>query len=348
MNCPIYQGAQVPDKRPENANSGLWYNKFCNTWKNDFSGFTEPSKQDQTQDTGKKIWIDAMTKSPVGDKLLIQEMKDRRQKFVKACDGRSITLNSNSVLVCGLGQSHPVENGFSWHHILGGPYIPGSSVKGLVRAWAVWSKVDENENEIIRIFGPADIGKKHVGSVIFLDALPTSRVQLKTEIMTPHYDPWYQKGEAPGDWHDPNPIPFLAVEAGQSFNFAIVPAVRMDPSFQKDCDHALEWLIAALVNSGAGAKTAIGFGRFAPPDTTLPDRVNEKVWENAILGYNPGNKTVSAKAADGRSAEAVNTSDKPLISDEVIKKMKKKIVKAKVVVSPAGGKSFRLMKVDVV
>ena len=59
-----------------------------------------------------------------------------------------------------------------------------------------------------------------VGSIIFLDAFPIKPVQLKVDIITPHYGPYYLDDEGktpPADWHSPIPVPFLAVDSNQEF-----------------------------------------------------------------------------------------------------------------------------------
>jgi CRISPR-associated protein Cmr6 len=79
--------------------------------------------------------------------------------------------------------------------------------------------------------------------------------------MTPHYGPYYERSEVPGDWHSPMPIPFLTVSPGQSFVFALVPRTLSNAD-RTDCHTAVEWLENALLELGAGAKTAVGYGRF--------------------------------------------------------------------------------------
>lgn len=353
MNCPLYSmDNPVPVQRPDQANCGLWYDKFCNTWADDFTKFIKKNDENGKEIGGKNIWIDSMTNAPVGNRSLLNEANSRRENMVKACSGRIISITTNSVFVSGLGRSHPVENGFTWHHTLGVPYLPGSSVKGVVRAWTVW-KNDEKQEDVVRILGPRGNGPKQVGSVIFLDALPKSPMRLKTEIMTPHYGPWYQKPseneayKAPGDWHAPIPIPFLAVEAGQSFCFGIMPRDLADEKGKEDCAKVLVWLKEALEWLGAGAKTAIGMGRFEPPRESALS-VTEEVWENVILVYDPGQRAVVANMADSRKATGINIATCPLIGDEVIAKIKKKTVKARVTVTPAGGTAYRLLKVEVI
>lgn len=46
-----------------------------------------------------------------------------------------ITATTTSRLVTGMGLPHPKENGFAWMRPYGIPYIPGSSVKGMLLGW---------------------------------------------------------------------------------------------------------------------------------------------------------------------------------------------------------------------
>ena len=184
-------------------------------------------------------------------------------------------LDLQSRFVTGLGLEHPIENGFAWHHSLGVPYLAGSAVKGLTRAFAeTWLNGSEgDQTDIDRIFGA---GLK-AGSVTFLDGLPTRPVRMAAEVATPHLGTWLQSDrskkyvptesqreqpeeDVPADWVDPNPIPFLTVERGQTMAFALLPRRSEDRS---DCAKARPWLHDALTLLGAGAKTAVGYGLFA-------------------------------------------------------------------------------------
>ena len=244
---PLYTQEKISWK---GGNAGLWYDKFCNQWEPDWSGLG---------DDGKKEWIKTVT-GKVGHQSQLETTNTRLADFLKAHNQQPLFFKNTYTFVTGLGREHPVENGFAWHHTLGVPYLPGSSVKGMVRAWAKqWDpKPDE---EINRIFGPKE-GDLRVGSVIFLDALPTCPVELQADIMTPHYGPYYQddKGQTPpADWHSPTPILFLAVSKEQSFVFGLLPRREKD---RADCQQVENWLRDALCWIGAGAKTAVGYGRF--------------------------------------------------------------------------------------
>ncbi|MGB3683862.1 MAG: type III-B CRISPR module RAMP protein Cmr6 [Rubrobacteraceae bacterium] len=249
---PLYSEAAEQSINWNGGNTGLWYDKFFDRWQKDGS----------IRDGDKQAWIETV-KGKCGNGDLLQQAKQRMQRLLESAGGQPLFYELESDFVTGLGRQHPVENGFAWHHTLGTPYLPGSSVKGIVRACAEqWEDPKPDNADIKRIFGSESKQDEdsHVGSVIFLDAIPTGPVQLKADIMTPHYNPYY-KGEAPpADWHSPNPIPFLVVEAGAGFGFGILPRSNED---EADCEVARGWLEEALEWTGAGAKTAVGYGRFA-------------------------------------------------------------------------------------
>jgi len=212
-------------------------------------------------------WINTMVTCKIGNRVLMEEAKGRTEKLLLAHSQYPIFFRTVGSFVTGLGRNHPVENGFVWHHTLGVPYIPGSSVKGLVRAWATswdsgWGSEEEKLEVLSRIFGPRRSKGHSVGSVVFLDAIPVKPVQLKADIMTPHYGPYYQGDKPPADWHSPVPIPFLVVDDKQEFQFGIMPRRPQEDEDIKDCETASHWLIEALENIGAGAKTSVGYGRF--------------------------------------------------------------------------------------
>ena len=209
--------------------------------------------------TGPKLaWIDTLTTGKAGMAGQIDECVSRLMRLIDRRGGRFAVFAAESRFVTGLGRSHPVENGFAWHPTLGTPYLPGSSVKGLVRAWA---KLDTDPSPpcetVERLLG--DRGA--AGGISFLDAVPIAPVQLEADVMTPHYAGWTST-EPPGDWCSPVPIPFLVAAAGTSFLFGVIPC-RADTD---DLSAVMSWLCSALAWNGAGAKTAVGYGRFGRSD----------------------------------------------------------------------------------
>lgn len=253
MMRPLYREAEGHIDW-KGGNAGLWYDKFFDQWE---SG-------ESLMDGGKQRWVEGMTKASVGVRRQLEEYQGRLVELLDHHGRWPLFYALESDFVTGLGREHPVENGFAWHSTLGTPYLPGSSIKGLVRAWAEqWENADKAELKCIFGSESKDDRDFRVGSVAFLDAIPTSPIKLKPDIMTPHYAPYYQDptgSTPPADWHSPTPIPFLVVAAGASFMFGILPRRKEDGS---DCEKAGEWLEQALRWTGAGTKTAVGYGRFA-------------------------------------------------------------------------------------
>ena len=86
-----------------------------------------------------------------------------------------------------------------------------------------------------------------------------------------HHPKYYQarddKVPPPGDWEDPVPTTFLAVDPGTEFAFAVAPRRPDDTDLAR---RAAEWLKAALADWGAGAKTAAGYGRIEAREIAQP------------------------------------------------------------------------------
>lgn len=263
MVRPLYRDTS-PGFDPAKSHAGLWYDKFCDQWMGQWSA-PEVKKSD---------WISTVANGhPVGDDAVLNDFARRQQNLVEATKGKCLALQTESRFVTGLGREHPVENGFAWHPTLGTPYLPGSSIKGLLRAWAsLWwanekegRERDEQKALIHAILGrgEARADEGAVGAIVIFDALPLQPVVLEADVMTPHYDDYYQKGLAPGDWISPVPIPFLVVAEGTQFQFAFAPRSSAGREYLSTVE---AWLNDALRWLGAGAKTAVGYGRFGEPD----------------------------------------------------------------------------------
>jgi CRISPR-associated protein Cmr6 len=160
----------------------------------------------------------------------------------------------------GLGNEHPLENGFSFMWPYGLPYLPGSGVKGVLRKAAQeladglwgdsrgWSEQPSYEinvgtqqqprwikvSMIDVLFGrepPRGDGDHVRGALTFWDVIPQiAGDSLLVEIMTPHQTHYYQQKKekktgdsvSPHDSGQPNPIYFLTVPPGSSCAFHVV------------------------------------------------------------------------------------------------------------------------------
>ena len=171
---------------------GLWFERFFNQYD---AGWSVPAK-------GKSQWIKAVEGS-CGDDVQMEQANHRRIKLIRSLGGEFGIFNLDWHFVTGMGNAHPVENGFSWHPTLGTPWIPGSTVKGLVRAWVERELIPTGhcDKKLVYMFfgseskNPDECEEDNrAGALLFFDAIPVNKVQLTTDIMTPHYGKWYEQG----------------------------------------------------------------------------------------------------------------------------------------------------------
>ncbi len=244
---PLYETAgKVPARRDPDGHAGLWFDKFCNKW-------------DGNWNVSKTDWISAFTECEAGTRNQIEENALRLLRLVRRCRGRAEVFTTASRFVTGLGRSHPLENGFAWHPTLGVPYLPGSSMKGMVHAWTKQEADPEVSGETA---APLPGCPENTGRVIFLDAIPVAPVRLEADILTPHYAGWDEECP-PGDWRSPVPVPFLVTAAQTPFLFAVIPCRHHSRNnHADDLETIFAWLRSALAWAGAGAKTSVGYGRF--------------------------------------------------------------------------------------
>ena len=265
MNRPLYAAAaDEPAHREPAGHAGLWFDKFCNTWRRDGGAWTmkeDKERRERGADGNPKLeWLRTLVDGPVGAQEQIDEYALRIVRLVERRGGLAVVFKTDARFVTGLGRSHPVENGFAWHPTLGTPCLPGSSVKGMVRAWVDADPdprpgAEETRDRLLGTPGRA-------GRLCFLDAVPTVPVRLDADVMTPHFAGW-SAGDPPGDWRTPTPIPFLVTAAETRFLFGVLP---VQPLGDGDLSTVEIWLRDALAWAGAGAKTAVGYGRFGRDD----------------------------------------------------------------------------------
>jgi CRISPR-associated protein Cmr6 len=290
---PLYNEENYSDNRilqylSEDGHLGLWFTRFFNQYNEEW----QVNKENHTneQEDGKKAWINLTARKETGNKEYVnrfcgnQEALDQYQNrvlnLIKALKGKD-KLDTNDYAICetnwhfvtGMGLPHPVENGMAWHHTLGVPFLAGSTIKGVLRAWVEGGWNDELEEPLQKqhdwfgmVKGEDGDTEDKAGQLIFFDAVPIEQVKLTSDIMTPHYGDWYAEGDKisgldehkriPADWHDPVPVPFLAVKKAKF----LVTIVARDKNNDKEAQLALQELVQALQWLGAGAKTAAGYG----------------------------------------------------------------------------------------
>lgn len=159
-------------------------------------------------------------------------------------------------LLIGLTGNGALETGCSLSRNYGMPYIPGASVKGVVRAWAK-KNLTGSTKAIEQLFGTYDSDQpdRVSGTVIFHDAwwVPLESTKpFVLDVVTTHHQAYYNGNQTePSDKDSPVPNHLLAVRG--SFLFVI----EGDPEHVKLCQ---TMLTKALQDNGIGAKTAAGYG----------------------------------------------------------------------------------------
>jgi CRISPR-associated protein Cmr6 len=302
MNRPLYRNAVDTRKPAAEFHRGLWFERFVDFYEVKDGVWKIPKPKDKANPKGE--WIRQVA-GQCGNKTELTRHALGLVQRLGFLGGEYRGFETDWHFATGLGNPHPVENGFLWHPTLGVPYLPGAAVKGLVRAWVEqWDEsLDEPscERRVADWFGvDPEMAKKdgipeRAGCLIFFDALPVKQVELALDVMTPHYGKWYEQGgeleakserdlyseenakRIPADWHDPVPVPFL-VAKNASFIFAIAPR---RPEFKDEVRPALDALKKALECLGAGAKTAVGYGRMveAPLDLFRSAWVDKTIQE---------------------------------------------------------------------
>ena len=215
-----------------------------------------------------------------------------------AAQGQLLTLHAVAVapFSTGLGNEHPLENGFAFLNPYGLPYLAGSGVKGVLRQAARelaehrWGD-DQGWTDaaITALFGrTANDSESETelqrGALMFWDVLPQMEGDaLQIEVMTPHQSHYYQKnGDSPHESGQPNPIHFLAVPPGSKFVFHVQCNLPLLQRLMPELAHSGRWqalLTAALTHAfqwlGFGAKTAVGYGAMAEDETERKRRAQQ-------------------------------------------------------------------------
>ena len=132
----------------------------------------------------------------------------------------TLELKLNWRLIVGLGNESVYETGMTFHPIYGIPYIPGSSIKGVLRNYFIKLNYDGIEKDAIQnstfqqIFGYSEDENAQKGRVVFLDAFPLQDVNVEADVINPHFQNFYDSDGSipPGDWNKTVPISFLSIK----------------------------------------------------------------------------------------------------------------------------------------
>jgi CRISPR-associated protein Cmr6 len=316
MTVPLYSDHEKPIRC--DGNQGLWFERFADFYESDFRILKKKMIDGNEENPGAAWLKNQFNNNRVGDNAQLKRHTAAQSVLATSLQGQSLIFKASGHFVTGMGNSHPVENGFAWHPTLGVPYLTGAAVKGLIRSYLENWLDDSRENKqalLLQWFGSIDKGpqinggKMQAGELIFFDALPIQPVTLGVDIMTPHMGKWYEKGAShpnqpdtvPADWHDPVPVAFLVAKAiTLQFSFAL-----RHSNNDIDLNDVKQALTLALEHAGAGGKTATGYGGMQPLDSTsgaLTIQKSEEQWDKATFQYNKGSGEIIATGNKKRAS----------------------------------------------
>jgi CRISPR type III-B/RAMP module RAMP protein Cmr6 len=233
---------------PRGANPGLIFDRFLRIW-NGYAVAKEPLRSlqefaSQFEELGSEYgrWLNDLHR-----RLSMKDVKEAR-------------FRTTARLTMGLGNPHPLGNGFCFDWTMGIPCIPGSAVKGLCRAWTCVA--EESEDRVAAVLGKDseedNSGKS--GDIVFFPAMPSKWPRLDVDIINSHHQAYYsgkpgKRGPAV-DWENPVPVFFLALAAGQEFTFRFLSRTGR----RENVELAKSWLGEGLRYLGIGGKTSAGYG----------------------------------------------------------------------------------------
>ena len=278
-------------------------------------------------DHGAKTAWDSIKALTLSDKKRMEALALRQAHLATspAFSAHMLTLcaTATAPFTTGLGNEHPLENGFAFLTPYGLPYLAGSGVKGVLRqaarelARGEWGDTHGwNDENINMLFGHETESDGLIRGVLdFWDVIPQIKGNaLAVEVMTPHQGHYYQpqpkkpedkedknagKSTSPHDSGQPKPITFLTVPPGSAMNFYVrcdearlkILAPELLESWRSllaaAFEHAFEWL-------GFGAKTAVGYGAMQRDENEEKRRLAaaEKAAKESTLS--PAMRAVSA------------------------------------------------------
>lgn len=200
-------------------------------------------------------------KKPI-DSSILQPYKSVEREGYKYQEFSLTTTYPGLILGIGLNHGTGLQNetklGMDFDHTTGLPYLPASSVKGVLRAMFRTFIIEnhvvaikEADDLVVTIFGSEHDDNNHSqGSDIFFDAFPTTAQNglFGLDYITPHTQ---------GEFANPIPIQFMRILPGVTFRFSFLLKDGKEWTAEKKAAIFKE----ILSTVGIGAKTNVGYGQ---------------------------------------------------------------------------------------
>lgn len=166
-------------------------------------------------------------------------------------------------IVHGLGGGHVRETSITLHPVYGVPYIPASSLKGVVRNWFIHAFCEGDEKQLALhpkgalVFGT----QEQRGLVQFHDVFLTNHLTIEPDVLTVHFKDYYSDQKAATDDQSPNPVKLLTVTVSE-VDIYLTSNKYDHLSNEELLKEAAVWTARALSEFGIGSKTSSGYGYF--------------------------------------------------------------------------------------
>ena len=183
-----------------------------------------------------------------------------------------------------------------FHPIYGIPYVPSSSLKGFLRAWAR----EAQKVELGRLLGFLDGDDAAVAAIQILDAFPTAPC-LELDMANPQ---WAWKGNRVQYGTVPHPLLSMAEVTLK------IGLVRTSAGTKTDVGLVKNWLEQAFKSEGLGARVSAGYGQASrvngQPLSTFQSLTHPhssehpfEFWSQGIYGQDPNKTEFRPVAARG-------------------------------------------------
>jgi CRISPR type III-B/RAMP module RAMP protein Cmr6 len=217
--------------------------------------------------TFKSLWLQEIAGGFQSDGELAEGAYRRWLNVTEAAGAQYFRAVTTGHAIVGMGGETVLEADLTLHTLYGFPFIPGSALKGVTRAYVTGEiaehqseRLTEDDAQVRRVFGSKETG----GSVVFFDALPhQGRFALALDILNTHYPLYYSEQQPPTNDQHPALFTFLTV-TDTIFAFALAPRHPTQNEARDDVALASQWLQEALQEYGVGGKTSAGYGYFKP------------------------------------------------------------------------------------
>ncbi|WP_044894944.1 type III-B CRISPR module RAMP protein Cmr6 [Bacillus alveayuensis] len=170
-------------------------------------------------------------------------------------------------IIHGLGGGHVRETSITLHPVYGVPYIPSSSVKGVVRNWFIHAFCEGEEDKLAdHELGSLIFGTKEAkGLVQFYDLFLIDDLTIEPDILTTLYKDYYGMKKAASDDQKPNPVSFLTAYTSSVDIFLTTNRyfhTDRNVSAEQLLEEAAYYTSKTLIELGIGSKTSSGYGYF--------------------------------------------------------------------------------------